>query len=234
MRSERANAQTPFPLFHGGLVGIPFVGDLARRAPNTICATNPTPVPKPPTPRPLYPNIFGGFPILSRFSAAFSILFRGKLSEDDARALGYVRPTVVKPVAPVKEVKASDGALQLLGILQRDARLVDFLMEDVAAYSDDQVGAAVRNVHEQSSTALKRYFTLRPIIDGVEGTNTSATAAGDLAGEGVKFLGNVPAKGKPQGGVLRHKGWKIDKVNLPSVPGGQNLNVLAQAEIEIE
>ncbi len=194
----------------------------------------PTSVPEPRAPFPLYPYIFGGFPTLSRFSAAFSILFRGKLSEDDARDLGYVKPTIVKPVAPVKEVRAADGALQLLGILQRDARLVDFLMEDVAAYSDDQIGAAVRNVHEQSATALKRYFTLRPIIDGVEGTNTSATAAGDLAGEGVKFLGNVPAKGKPQGGSLRHKGWKVEKVNLPSVSGGQNLNVLAQAEIEIE
>ena len=191
-------------------------------------------VPKPATPSPLYPGIFGGIPTLSRFSAAFSILFGGKLSEDDARDLGYAKLIVVKPAAPVKEVWASDGALQLLGILQRDARLVDFLMEDVAAYSDDQVGAAVRNVHEQSSAALKRYFTLRPIIDGVEGTNTSATAAGDLAGEGVKFLGNVPAKGKPQGGTLRHKGWKIETINLPAVPSGQNLNVLAQAEIEIE
>ena len=171
---------------------------------------------------------------MSRFSAAFSILFGGKLSEEDARELGYVKPVVVKPAAPVKEVRASDGALQLLGILQRDARLVDFLMEDIAAYTDDQVGAAVRSLNEQSAATLKRYVTLRPIIDGVEGTNTSATAAGDFTADGVKFLGNVPAKGKPTGGLLRHKGWKADKVNLPAIAGGQNLNVLAQAEIEVE
>ena len=182
----------------------------------------------------LYPSIFGGFLNLSRFSAAISILFGGKLSEDDARELGYVKPTVVKPAAPVKEVKASDGAQQLLGILQRDARLVDFLMEDITAYSDDQVGGAVRGIHEQSATALKRYFQLAPVIDGVEGTNTSAASAGTLAQDGVKFLGNVPAKGKPTSGTLRHKGWKIEKINLPAIPGGQNLSVLAQAEIEIE
>ncbi len=171
---------------------------------------------------------------MSRLSAAFSILFTGKLSEDDARTLGYVKPIEVKPLSPVKEVRASDGALQLLGILQRDARLVDFLMEDISGYSDDQVGSAVRSLQEQSATALKRYFTLAPVIDGVEGTATSATAAGAMAADGVKFLGNVPAKGKPQGGTLRHKGWKVEKVSLPAIPGGQNPNILAQAEIEIE
>ena len=171
---------------------------------------------------------------MSRFSAAFSILFKGTLSEDDARFLGYVKPTVVKPAPPVKEIKASDGALQLLGILQRDARLVDFLMEDISGYSDEQVGTAVRSLQEQSATALKRYFTFAPVIDGVEGTQATAATAGTLAADGVKFLGNVPAKGKPQGGALRHKGWKVDKVNLPAVPGGQNLNILAQAEIEVE
>ena len=171
---------------------------------------------------------------MSRFSVAIRILFTGKLSEDDARALGYIKPVVVKPAAPVREVKASDGAQQLLGILQRDARLVDFLMEDIATFTDDQIGGAVRGIHEQSATVLKRYFQLAPVIDGVEGTNTSATAAGALAQEGVKFLGNVPAKGKPTAGTLRHKGWKIEKINLPAIPGGQNLSVLAQAEIEIE
>ena len=171
---------------------------------------------------------------MSRFSAAISILFSGKLSEDDAKALGYVKPAVVKPAAPVKEVKASDGAQQLLGILQRDARLLDFLMEDIGGYTDDQVGGAVRSIHEQSATALKRYFQFSPVIDGVEGTSTSASAAGSLAQDGVKYLGNVPAKGKPTGGTLRHKGWKVDKINLPAMPGGQNLSVLAQAEIEIE
>ena len=50
----------------------------------------------------------------------------------------------------------------MLSILQRDARLIDFLMEDISGYSDDQVGAAVRSLHEQSRAALARYITLSP------------------------------------------------------------------------
>ena len=34
-------------------------------------------------------------------------------------------------------------------------------MEDIAAYSDDQVGAAVRGLHDQCRDALARYVTLR-------------------------------------------------------------------------
>ena len=60
--------------------------------------------------------------------------------------------------------------MQILSILQRDARLIDFLMEDISAYSDEQVGAAVRDVQEQARKSLERYMTLQPVIDGVEGT----------------------------------------------------------------
>jgi hypothetical protein len=128
--------------------------------------------------------------------------------------------------------KASDGALHLLSLLQRDARLLDFLMEDISGYSDDQVGAAVRNVHEQCREALGRYIRLRPVIDGVEGTFTSVADAADAAG--VKFLGNVPAKGRPSGGLLRHKGWRAETVNLPRLSSQQDHALLAPAEIEVE
>lgn len=135
---------------------------------------------------------------------------------------------VPKPkVAPVE--KASDGALHMLSVLQRDARLLDFLMEDISAYSDDQVGAAARNVHEQCREVLGRHFRLKPVIDGVEGTFTSVADAG-----GVKFLGNVPPKGKPSGGLLRHKGWRAETVNLPRLSPQQDHTLLAPAEIEVE
>ena len=131
------------------------------------------------------------------------------------------------PATPLE--KASDGALHMLSLLQRDARLLDFLMEDISGYSDDQIGAAVRNVHEQCHEALGRYVRLRPIIDGVEGTFTSVADAA-----GVKFLGNVPAKGRPSGGILRHKGWRAETVNLPRLSSQQDHTLLAPAEIEVE
>ena len=163
------------------------------------------------------------------FRAFFSILFGGTLAPDIAQAFGYSKAMPVKaPPPPKPQVPPSAGAVQILGILQREARLVDFLMEDIAAYSDDQVGAAVRDVQAQSREALQRYLPLQPVIDAVEGT--FAKAEGLDAGS-IKFVGKVPPSGKAPGGVLRHKGWKAEKVNLPETKAGE---VLAPAELEIE
>lgn len=121
-----------------------------------------------------------------------------------------------------------DGAVQILAILQRDARLIDFLMEDVSSYPDEQVGAAVRDVQEQARKAMLRYLQLSPVIDGVEGTYIKSDAAEAGA---IKLIGNVPASGKAPGGMLRHKGWKADKIELP--PGAPS-RIIAAAEIEVE
>jgi hypothetical protein len=172
------------------------------------------------------------------FSSFFSILFSGELPADVALAYGYIKKSAAKPEpkpAPkAPEPKPADGALQLLGILQRESRLVDFLMEDISGYSDDQVGAAVRTLHEQCSAALKRCVTLAPIIDGVEGTYAKADAAGADAKQGLKFIGNVPPEGRAPGGTLRHKGWKAANTNLPGLNASMNVAIVAQAEIEVE
>jgi hypothetical protein len=176
--------------------------------------------------------------IVLAFRCFFGLLFSGALPDSALTELGLSRrgAAAKASAAPAKSapasaptVKTSDGALQVIGILQRDARLVDFLMEDIAAYSDDQVGAAVRELHGQCRDALARYVTLQPVIDGVEGTYVK-TPAGDASL--VKFVGNVPA-GKPAGGALRHKGWRAVKVDLPQI-GKQDVSVIAPAEIEIE
>ncbi len=135
-----------------------------------------------------------------------------------------------KPAPAPPAVRTSDGALQLLGILQRDSRLVDFLMEDIAGYSDDQVGAAVRELHDQCRDALARYLKLEPVIDGVEGTYAKAPGKDPAL---VKFIGNVPAQ-PPAGGTLRHKGWRASQVDLPALAAKQDAAIIAPAEIEIE
>lgn len=167
------------------------------------------------------------------FRSFFGILFTGKLAADIASSFGYVKPVKEKPAPPAPPPpKPSDGALQLLGILQRDARLVDFLMEDISGYSDDQVGAAIRTMHEQCRAALDRYVKLAPAIDGVEGTFANASAAGNA--QAVKFIGNVPAGPPPKGGTLRHRGWKALQVDLPQIGPKQDMTIVAPAEIEIE
>ncbi len=176
--------------------------------------------------------------IVLAFRCFFNILFHGALSAVTLEKLHLTgRPATARtaaaaappaPAAPA--IRTSDGALQLLGILQRDSRLVDFLMEDIGAYSDDQVGAAVRELHDQCRDSVARYVSLAPVIDGVEGTFVQAPSKDPNV---VKFVGNVPAK-PPSGGTLRHKGWRASKVDLPAVAGKQDPTVIAPAEIEIE
>ena len=136
-----------------------------------------------------------------------------------------------KPAAPPPPVfKPADGALQILGILQRDSRIIDFLMEDITSYDDEQIGAAVRSMQSSARDALVRYISLAPVIDGVEGTFTKAPSADAAA---VKFLGNVPATGAT-GGTLRHRGWRASSVSLPPLNPQQDNAIVAPAEIEVE
>jgi hypothetical protein len=161
----------------------------------------------------------------------FAILFRGTLPEDALARLGLMRRGAPKPQPTAAAApRAADGALQILSILQRDSRLVDFIMEDIAGYSDEQVGAAVRGLHDQARESLGRYIKLDPVIDGVEGTFAKPAVSDPAA---VKFVGNVPA-GKPSGGLLRHKGWRAAKVDLPPLNPKQDAAIIAPAEIEIE
>jgi hypothetical protein len=176
--------------------------------------------------------------ISSAFRSFFSLLFSGTLPADIALEFGYTKPMPVKasapeatkPAAPPAKPQAGpkDGAVQMLGLLQRDARLVDFLMEDIAPYSDDQIGAAVRDVHGKAKQTLERHLQLAPVIDGVEGDFTKTDG---IAASSIRLIGNVPSSGKAPGGLLRHKGWKAGKIDLPTAEPSA---VIAPAELEVE
>jgi len=165
------------------------------------------------------------------FRSFFSILFSGALPADIAQAFGYAKAFPVKAPAaapPKPSAGPADGAVQILAVLQRDARLVDFLMEDISGATDEQVGAAVREVQAQARESLARYLQLEPVIDSVEGTFTKTEG---LDAAELKFIGRVPPSGKAAGGVLRHRGWKASKVDLPQAAPG---TLLAPAELEVE
>ena len=92
------------------------------------------------------------------FKTFFSILFRNHIPAEVAEVF---RPAPAAP-APQEPTAASvtqgdSSAAQLLAVLQRDGRLIDFLMEDVITYADAQIGAAVRNVHAGCRQALQKY-----------------------------------------------------------------------------
>ena len=178
--------------------------------------------------------------IVLAFKAFFYILFKNALPDDVLKAYSLAKagPVPLKPSPAAKttapepkapEAKTSDGALQVLSILQRDGRLVDLLLEDISGAEDDQIGAAFRTVQEQCRESLQKYFRLAPVIDGVEGSYTKLDTNDPST---VKLLGNVPATGKAPGGILRHKGWRAERVDLPKPP--QKVDVIAPAEVEIE
>jgi hypothetical protein len=164
------------------------------------------------------------------FSAWFSIIGSGELPEDVTAAL-VPPPEPVKPPAPSLPPPPPDPghrATQLLAVLQRDGRLVDFLMEDLTAYQDAQIGAAVRDVHAGSRQVLERYFTLEPVIDDEEGR--PVTLERNLDAARVKVVGNLA--GQPQRGVLRHRGWEATRIELPPLPS-TGRSILAPAEVEV-
>ena len=128
--------------------------------------------------------------------------------------------------------KAPSGPdLRILAVLQRDGRLVDFLMEDVDGYADAQVGAAVRDIHRGCRKALKDYLSIEPTLPGAEGSPVEVPAGFDPAQ--IRLSGDI--KGSPPfKGVLKHHGWRVKSVHLPSLPGARaDAAILAPAEVEV-
>ena len=123
-----------------------------------------------------------------------------------------------------------NGVLHLLGILQREDRFVDFLQEDLAPYSDEQVGAAARKVHDDCRRTLEKYFSIRPVRTEEESTTVKVDAGFDS--REIRLTGR-PTGEPPYSGVLVHRGWRADEVNLPQRNASQNPAILCPAEIEI-
>lgn len=137
----------------------------------------------------------------------------------------------VAPVAPATPKEAdTTAALQLLSLLQREARLVDFVQEDIAAYSDAEIGAAARVVHEGCRKVLREHVTLAPVRAESEGSRLTLAAGFDAAA--VRLTGNVVGQA-PFTGTLAHRGWRATEVRLPQLAEGHDARIVAQAEVEL-
>ncbi|MEX3949626.1 DUF2760 domain-containing protein [Paraburkholderia sp. EG287B] len=132
-------------------------------------------------------------------------------------------PTVIKEATP-------DAALQLLGLLQRNARFVDFVEEDIAGYADADIGAAARIVHEGCRATLRDHFAIRPVRSESEGSRVTLPAGFDAAA--VRLTGNVVGEA-PFSGSLTHRGWRVEEVKLPQLVKTHDARILAPAEVEL-
>jgi hypothetical protein len=117
----------------------------------------------------------------------------------------------------------------LLRLLQRDGRFVDFLQQDITSFADADVGAAARVVHEGCRRVLKAQAKVLPVRSENEGSTLTLDAS-EVAG--VKLVGEVSGK-PPYRGVLRHRGWRIEELRLPTRIGGHDGSILAEAEVEL-
>ena len=135
-------------------------------------------------------------------------------------------------VAPVSRPSAGNAAaLSLLAVLQRDARLLDFLKESTEGYSDAEVGAATRAVHKEAGAVIERLFGVIPMSTAAEGAAVEVPAGYDPAC--YRLLGNVPKGAGPWRGVLVHPGWKALRADVPAWTGQHDAaNVLAPTEVQ--
>ncbi|WDR98635.1 DUF2760 domain-containing protein [Burkholderia ambifaria] len=139
-------------------------------------------------------------------------------------------PAPVKAPAPELREASPQAALQLLGLLQRDARFIDFVEEDIAGYADADIGAAARLVHDGCRAALREHFTIVPVRDEAEGSRVTLPAGFDATA--VRVTGNVVGAA-PFTGTVSHRGWRVADVRLPKLTGSHDASVVAPAEVEL-
>jgi len=136
-------------------------------------------------------------------------------------------PAKSRPAIPSKP---SGAPLRLLALLQREGRLLDFLLEDIQTYPDADVGAAVRDIHRQCQTAIKEHLVLEPVLPRPERSEVEIPSGFDPAA--VRLTGNVTGQ-PPFKGTLQHHGWRVKEIKLAAPPEGQDEFILMPAEVEL-
>lgn len=168
--------------------------------------------------------------------AFFAALGGAKLVPAESQAVEAPASAPVQtPAAPAsaKGSEFEEGAVYALSLLQREGRLVDFLQEDLASFSDAQIGGAARQIHSSCAKILKERFGVEPIVKGVqEGTAFTLPASFDPCE--FKLTGNAPENGAGGKGSLVHKGWRAAKLDLPKRTGRVRADVVCQAELEFQ
>jgi hypothetical protein len=136
------------------------------------------------------------------------------------------------PVIDKKEMMETHKRfyLHLMTVLQREGRLMDFFAEDLSAYEDNQIGAAVRSIQDNCKTALKKHLNPKAVMEQNEGDEIVVPV--DFDTSAIKLTGNVSGE-PPFRGVLRHKGWRASKLELPTLSAARDSHIIAPAEIEI-
>lgn len=183
----------------------------------------------------LTPEVTSQLPIAAVAALALAVLLqvvdlsrRKPAVEEPAPVPAATKPEPSLP-RPSAEVVAQAQVVQFLGRLQDRGRLVDFAMEDITPYSNEQIGAGARVIHQGCREVLKEFFDIQAIHGGPEGEELSLAA--DFDARAYRLVGKVPDQ-PPFNGVVLHRGWKTNRVALPRLTDTAR-EVIAPAEVEI-
>ncbi len=140
-------------------------------------------------------------------------------------------PAVEQPKPAALRETLPESALQLLALLQQEGRFVDFLEENVTAYSDAEIGGAARVVHEGCRKVVRDYLQIEPVRD--RGRRRAVDAGRPVSTpRRCGLTGNVVGQ-PPFTGTLMHRGWRVTEITLPKLAEGHDVRVLAPAEVEL-
>ncbi len=149
--------------------------------------------------------------------------------------LGFVVAYLVlgrrKEAKPVTSPRPSAEPLRLLALLQREGRLLDFLTENIRAYSNEDVGQAVREIHAKCQAAIEKHLVLEPVLPQKEEERVTVPAGFDPSA--IRLTGNVTGQ-PPFAGTLKHSGWRVREIKLNPPPEGQDEFVVMPAEVNLE
>jgi hypothetical protein len=171
--------------------------------------------------------------VLALLAALLALLNGGKTEpKTQPTAATAPRPDTVPPLVPAAN-QAEAEIVAFLALLQEKGRFVDFIMDDVTAYNDAQVGAAARVVHQGCREVLRDHFKITPVSDAAEGSRVTVPAG--FAPDEYRLVGKISGQ-PPFTGTLIHKGWKTEFVKLPRIikTSGDRLPGIAPAEVELK
>jgi hypothetical protein len=194
------------------------------------------------TPISFVPRFFGAFGQFFKFLSSSDYAGRCQLVGHKEKFAfevpeKIVKEVVIETVTEIKEVVTPrletvsvDGAYQLLQLMQQEARFIDFIQEDISAYSDAEVGAASRVIHQGCAKVMKTNFDIETVSKQDE--NTRIEIPTGYNNKEFKLEGRIEGEG-PFKGTLIHPGWKVVNQHLPKVSNTLDMNILAPAEVEV-
>ena len=175
-------------------------------------------------------NVSAALTFWGRLKLACRLLFKPAFALQVMNGLRELEEKARLASQPIPPERIHASALFLLGALQREGRLVDFLQQDVAGFSDPEVGAAARVIHGGCRRVLQQYFSFAPAMGDAEGANVAVPKGFDA--QRVRLTGNVSGQ-PPFKGVLKHHGWLTQEVRLPALNEAVDPRVVAPAEVEL-